>query len=103
MPEVNIERLTKRAIAIYAQERSALINGDVHGMSDAAEKKAALLADLKSIESMLYATPASPASEQSRGQMASLHAIIARRMSENGQLAKANSAHARSAWQAGCA
>jgi len=40
--EVNVEKLTKRAIAIYSLERSALISGDMTALRDAADKKAEL-------------------------------------------------------------
>jgi len=91
MREVNVEKLTKRAIAIYALERAALIKGDLAALRDAADKKAGLLADLNAAEAQIKAHSGQASAEQYRGQLDSLHSIIHRRTSENGQLARANS------------
>lgn len=90
MREVNVEKLTKRAIAIYALERGALISGDQSALRDAADKKADLIADLNAIEEQIKAHSGKTSAEQYQGQLASLHSIIHRRTAENGQLAKAN-------------
>jgi hypothetical protein len=88
--EVNVEKLTKRAIAIYSLERSALISGDMTALRDAADKKAELLADLNLIETQIKERSAGSTAQHYQGQLASLHSIIHRRTAENCQLAKAN-------------
>ena len=98
MRDVNFEKLTKRAIAIYTQERAALVDGNTDALNKAEQLKAALLTDLEAAENAIAAAPTTSDSVQNRAQLTSLHAIIARRTSENGQLAKANQPSARAGW-----
>ncbi len=90
MRDVNYEKLTKRAISIYSQERAALIAGNATALQLCAAQKAELLAEITTIEAQLTALPNSPASEQRRGRLDSLHTIIQRRNRENGTLARSN-------------
>jgi len=73
MRDVNYEKLTKRAIAIYTRERIALVDGDADALRDCTAQKAELLEQLDAI-------------------------IIARRTSENGQLMRANKPMSGSIW-----
>jgi flagellar biosynthesis/type III secretory pathway chaperone len=98
MRDVNFEKLTKRAIAIYTQERAALVDGDTDALNKAKQLKAALLEDLVAAEDAIAAAPTTTVSLENRAQLTSLHAIIARRTSENCQLAKANQHDSRSTW-----
>jgi len=98
MRDVNYERLTKRAIAIYARERVALVDGDDDALRDCNAQKAELLDELSGIEKRIDDQPKAVISEQAREQLASLQAIIARRTSENGQLMRANKPVAGSIW-----
>lgn len=90
MHDINFEKLTKRAIAIYTQERAALLNGNAVALAQSEELKSALLADLKKAEDIVRLTHASPVATGNQEQLKSLHSIIERRTSENSVLAKAN-------------
>ncbi len=90
MRDVNYEKLTKRAIAIYTRERIALVNNDADVLHDCSVQKAELLKELREIEKRIDAQPGMTISAQCRDQLASVQAIIARRASENGQLQRAN-------------
>ncbi len=90
MHDINFEKLTKRAIAIYTQERKALLDGNSEALRKAEELKTALLADLQQAEKMVGSTHTSPIWVENQAQLKSLHSIIERRTTENGVLAKAN-------------
>lgn len=92
MREINFEKLTKRAIAIYAKERAALVSGEKRMLEAVETMKADLLKDMGAAEALLGRTATSQEARNSREQLASLQGIIARRVSENRQLAKANTA-----------
>lgn len=90
MQDINFEKLTKRAISIYTQERSALLEGNSIALRVAASLKSELLADLKAAEEAIGLSNQSPNAEKNLAQLNSLHSIIQRRTSENNILAKAN-------------
>jgi len=90
MHDINFEKLTKRAIAIYTQERKALLDGNSVALQTAEQLKAALLTDLQKAEAAVSLTQSSPTALESQEQLRSLHSIIRRRTSENDILAKAN-------------
>ena len=90
MHDINFEKLTKRAIAIYTQERRALLDGNSEALLQAEELKIALLADLQQTERTVSLTDTSPTGVENQAQLKSLHSIIERRTVENGALAKAN-------------
>jgi len=91
MHDINFEKLTKRAIAIYTQERTALLDGNSVALETAERLKAELLGDLKKAEEMVSLGQSSPVAMECQEQLKSLHSIIERRTSENSVLAKANS------------
>ncbi len=90
MQDLNFEKLTKRAIAIYTQERKALLDGNSVALEKAEQLKAALLADLRIAEEAVRLSQSSPIASENQEQLKSLHSIINRRTSENGILAKTN-------------
>ena len=90
MQDLNFEKLTKRAISIYTQERSALLEGNTVALRVVESLKRELLADLEAAEKSIGAARASQDADRNREQLSSLHSIINRRVSENSQLAKAN-------------
>jgi len=90
MQDINFEKLTKRAIAIYTQERTALLDGNSDALQIANGLKAQLLADLQKAEAAVSLTQSSPVAVENQAQLQSLHSIIQRRTAENGVLAKAN-------------
>jgi len=90
MQELNFEKLTKRAISIYTQERSALLEGNPVALRVAESLKSDLLADLEAAEKSIDEARTSQITDRNREQLASLHSIINRRVSENSVLAKAN-------------
>lgn len=90
MRDVNYEKLTKRAIAVYTRERIALVNNDAGVLRDCAIQKAELLKEISEIEKQIDAQLNMTTSVQCRDQLESVQAIIARRASENGQLQRAN-------------
>jgi len=91
MQDINIEKLTKRAIAIYTQERTALLEGSANALQEAESLKEKLIFDLEAAENAIAAAKDSPAAAENREQLSSLYTIIERRISENIVLAKANS------------
>lgn len=99
MRDINFEKLTKRAIATYTQERAALLAGSEEGLQKAAELKTELLSDLKAAEDLMSAGAGNAATIQCRAELASLRTIIARRTSENDQLARANQPSSRGDWR----
>ena len=90
MQDLNFEKLTKRAISIYTQERSALLEGNSIALRVVESLKSDLLAELKAAEKAIDMARTSPTVDRNRTQLASLHSIIERRVSENSVLAKAN-------------
>ncbi len=98
MRDINYEKLTKRAIAIYTRERIALVDSDMDVLRDCAVQKAELLDELDRIEKLVSKQSATGNSDQCLKQLASLQAIIARRASENCQLERANNAMSDTAW-----
>ena len=96
MQDINFEKLTKRAIAIYTQERAALLDGNSTALQTAERLKAELLADLRKAEDAVSLTQSSPIALECQEQLKSLHSIIERRTSENSVLAKANNPDLRS-------
>lgn len=99
MRDINFEKLTKRAIMIYTQERAALLTSNEAALQKAAELKAALLSDMAIAEERVSTGTANPAMVQCRAELASLRSIIARRGSENDQLARANESTTTASWQ----
>jgi len=99
MREINFEKLTKRAIAIYAKERAALVSGKEQDLEAIQTLKSSLLSDLAAAETLLGSAPASGAAGGGKEQLASLQGIIARRVSENERLARANSGNDRMEWR----
>jgi phage-related minor tail protein len=99
MREINFEKLTKRAIAIYAKERAALVSGKERELAEIQELKGSLLSDLDAAEALLGSVPASGAASGGKQQLASLQGIIARRVSENERLARANAGNDRMEWR----
>ena len=98
MRDINYEKLTKRAIAIYTRERVALVDSDEDVLRDCAVQKAELLNELDKIEKLVSTQAAAGNSNQCLEQLASLQAIIARRASENCQLERANKVMSDTAW-----
>lgn len=90
MRDINYEKLTKRAIAIFTRERIALVDNDIEALRDCSVLKAKLLDELDKIEKLIASQPDIINSDQCRNQLASVQSIIARRASENGQLQRAN-------------
>jgi len=82
MQDLNFEKLTKRAIAIYTQERKALLDGNSVALEKAEQLKAALLADLRIAEEAVRLSQSSPIASENQEQLKSLHSIINRRTSE---------------------
>lgn len=95
---MNFEKLTRRAIAVFTQERAALISGDLDALAAANEEKQKLLADLSAAETALAKRPDADMSARDHDQLVSLHGIIQRRMQENGRLAEANHPCHRTDW-----
>ncbi len=96
MHDINFEKLTKRAIAIYTQERAALLDGNAEALQTAERLKSELLNDLQMAEKAVGMTAASPMAVENQAQLKSLHSIIERRTTENNVLAKANNPELRS-------
>ncbi len=88
MQTINFEKLTKRAIAIYTEERRAIIAGDETALQTCTNLKNTLLAELDKLERYLAKQPDTLQSQRSHTKMDSLQAIIARRTSENTQLSR---------------
>lgn len=90
MQDLNFEKLTKRAISIYTQERSALLEGNPIALRVVESLKGDLLADLEAAEKSIGSARTCQSTDKNREQLSSLHSIIKRRVSENSVLAKAN-------------
>ena len=101
MRDVNFEKLTKRAISIYTQERAALLKGDRETLRKASKLKAALLSDIEAAENRMSKSAENPELIQCRAELKSLRSIIARRISENDQLARANQSTSQGSWPNG--
>jgi hypothetical protein len=99
MREINFEKLTKRAIAIYAKERSALVAGKESELAAIQTLKGQLLSDLDAAEALLGTAPAAGAARSGKEQLASLQGIIARRVTENERLARANDTDSQMEWR----
>jgi len=93
MHHINFEKLTKRAIAIFSQERTALLSGNSAALEEARQLKSVLLNDLDEAEKAVSSKQPPQTAAQSQAQLTSLHTIIQRRSNENNSLAKTAQVH----------